>query len=53
MVKPKRCARLFGKQLNCDIDMDEKLSRQEWANCLSKDKFNCKPCFKHSFHFQC
>lgn len=38
MVKPKRCARSFGKY--CDVDNDERMSRQEWANCLSKDSVN-------------
>lgn len=38
-MKPKRCARLFGKQLNCDSDFNEKLSRLEWANCLTKERF--------------
>ncbi|XP_037034678.1 SPARC-related modular calcium-binding protein 1 isoform X2 [Bradysia coprophila] len=38
VVKPKRCARAFGKF--CDIDHDERLSRQEWSNCLSKDGIN-------------
>lgn len=38
VVKPKRCARSFGKF--CDIDNDERLSRKEWANCLSKDGNN-------------
>ncbi|XP_031620477.1 SPARC-related modular calcium-binding protein 1 isoform X2 [Contarinia nasturtii] len=38
-VKPKRCARLFGKQLSCDSDFDEKLSRQEWLNCLTREKY--------------
>lgn len=37
-IKPKRCARTFGKY--CDIDVDDRLSRQEWANCLSKDVVN-------------
>lgn len=37
-VKPKRCARTFGKF--CDIDNDDRLSRQEWINCLSKDGVN-------------
>lgn len=37
-VKPKRCARSFGKY--CDNDLDDRLSRQEWAACLSKDGVN-------------
>lgn len=37
-MKPKRCARTFGKA--CDIDHDERLSRQEWSKCLSKDGLN-------------
>lgn len=49
VVKPKRCARLFGKQLNCDIDFDEKLSRQEWMNCLNKDRFIGKRFIKSLF----
>ncbi|XP_053674254.1 SPARC-related modular calcium-binding protein 2 [Anopheles nili] len=35
VVKPKRCGRSFGK--NCDADQDERLSRNEWYNCLAKD----------------
>ncbi|XP_075169937.1 SPARC related modular calcium binding-like protein magu isoform X2 [Haematobia irritans] len=37
-VKPKRCGRAFGKF--CDVDNDERLSRTEWSNCLSKDGVN-------------
>lgn len=43
VVKPKRCARAFGKF--CDIDHDERLSRTEWGNCLSKDAINRGPSF--------
>ncbi|XP_058122001.1 SPARC-related modular calcium-binding protein 2 [Anopheles ziemanni] len=35
VVKPKRCGRSFGK--NCDADQDDRLSRNEWYNCLAKD----------------
>uniref|UniRef100_A0AAG5D5G3 SPARC-related modular calcium-binding protein 2 n=1 Tax=Anopheles atroparvus TaxID=41427 RepID=A0AAG5D5G3_ANOAO len=35
VVKPKRCGRSFGK--SCDADQDERLSRNEWYNCLAKD----------------
>ena len=38
VVKPKRCGRAFGK--SCDKDLDERLSRQEWSNCLSKENLN-------------
>lgn len=34
-IKPRRCSRGFGKF--CDVDHDERLTRQEWSNCLSKD----------------
>lgn len=47
-MKPKRCARLFGKQLNCDADFNEKLSRLEWANCLTKERFIGE--LKHMLH---
>lgn len=42
VIKPKRCARLFGKQLYCDTDKDEQLSRQEWTNCFNNEKLNRK-----------
>lgn len=42
VIKPKRCARLFGKQLYCDTDKDEQLSRQEWINCFNNEKLNRK-----------
>ncbi|XP_055702238.1 SPARC-related modular calcium-binding protein 2 isoform X2 [Phlebotomus papatasi] len=38
IVKPKRCARAFGKF--CDEDLDEKLSKSEWSNCFTKDTSN-------------
>ncbi|GAB0099710.1 SPARC-related modular calcium-binding protein 2 [Sergentomyia squamirostris] len=38
IVKPKRCARVFGKF--CDEDHDEKLSRNEWSGCFIKDTSN-------------
>ncbi|XP_055859265.1 SPARC-related modular calcium-binding protein 2 isoform X3 [Episyrphus balteatus] len=37
-VKPRRCSRGFGKF--CDVDDDDKLSRLEWSNCISKDGIN-------------
>lgn len=37
-VKPKRCARTFGKF--CDGDNDDRLSPHEWTNCLSRDGVN-------------
>lgn len=37
-VKPKRCARTFGKF--CDSDNDDRLSQSEWTNCLSRDGAN-------------
>ncbi|XP_055374150.1 SPARC-related modular calcium-binding protein 1 [Condylostylus longicornis] len=38
VIKPKRCARLFGKY--CDVDTDESLTRAEWSNCLTRDGIN-------------
>uniref|UniRef100_A0A1B0CF88 Sparc-related modular calcium-binding protein 2 n=1 Tax=Lutzomyia longipalpis TaxID=7200 RepID=A0A1B0CF88_LUTLO len=38
IVKPKRCARVFGKF--CDEDNDEKLSNSEWTYCFTKDTSN-------------
>ncbi|XP_023315420.1 SPARC-related modular calcium-binding protein 1 isoform X3 [Trichogramma pretiosum] len=35
VVRPKKCARTFAR--SCDLDRDLKLSRQEWAACLSND----------------
>lgn len=34
-VKPKRCAKSFAKE--CDINRDQFISSQEWANCLTRD----------------
>lgn len=34
-VKPKRCAKNFPR--SCDVDKDQIISRQEWADCLSRD----------------
>lgn len=34
-MKPKRCARAFGKF--CDTDHDDQLSHQEWNVCLSRE----------------
>lgn len=34
-VRPKKCARTFTR--TCDLNRDSKLSRQEWAACLSND----------------
>ncbi|XP_059617873.1 SPARC-related modular calcium-binding protein 1 isoform X2 [Phlebotomus argentipes] len=38
IVKPKRCARAFGKF--CDEDHNEKLSKSEWSSCFTKDTSN-------------
>jgi len=38
VIKPKRCARLFGKY--CDVDIDESLTKAEWGNCLTRDGIN-------------
>lgn len=38
VVKPKRCSRAFGKF--CDIDTDERLTKQEWSNCFTKEPVN-------------
>ncbi|KAI4470178.1 secreted modular calcium-binding protein [Holotrichia oblita] len=34
-VKPKRCAKTFSKA--CDVNEDEFIGRQEWADCLTRD----------------
>lgn len=34
-VKPKRCAKSFAKA--CDMNRDQFISNQEWADCLSRD----------------
>ncbi|XP_074035081.1 SPARC related modular calcium binding-like protein magu isoform X2 [Leptinotarsa decemlineata] len=34
-VKPKKCARNFPR--SCDIDRDDRISLQEWGNCLTRD----------------
>ncbi|XP_037920835.1 LOW QUALITY PROTEIN: SPARC-related modular calcium-binding protein 1 [Hermetia illucens] len=41
VIKPKRCARSFGKF--CDKDQDERLSKSEWVRCLSKDGVSRAP----------
>lgn len=35
IIKPKRCARSFGK--NCDEDNDERLTLSEWNSCFTTD----------------
>lgn len=35
VVKPKRCSRMFTAM--CDMDADERISREEWAACLGHD----------------
>lgn len=35
VVKPKRCAKTFTKL--CDLDNDQRISREEWASCLGLD----------------
>ncbi|XP_025832447.1 SPARC-related modular calcium-binding protein 1 isoform X2 [Agrilus planipennis] len=34
-VKPKRCAKSFAKA--CDMNRDQQIERQEWADCLTRD----------------
>lgn len=34
-VRPKRCAKSFAKA--CDMNVDQFISRQEWAECLTRD----------------
>ncbi|KAJ8934664.1 hypothetical protein NQ314_013230 [Rhamnusium bicolor] len=34
-VKPKRCAKNFPR--SCDVDGDQLISLQEWAECLTRD----------------
>ncbi|XP_022908370.1 SPARC-related modular calcium-binding protein 2 isoform X2 [Onthophagus taurus] len=34
-VKPKRCAKSFAKA--CDMNRDQLIGREEWADCLTKD----------------
>lgn len=34
-VKPKRCAKNFARA--CDVNTDTLISRQEWAECLTRD----------------
>ncbi|KDR07744.1 SPARC-related modular calcium-binding protein 1, partial [Zootermopsis nevadensis] len=34
-MKPKRCAKTFTKL--CDLDNDQRISREEWASCLGLD----------------
>lgn len=38
VVKPKRCSRAFGRF--CDLDTDERLTKQEWSNCFNKEPIN-------------
>ncbi|XP_026474227.1 SPARC-related modular calcium-binding protein 2-like [Ctenocephalides felis] len=38
IVKPRRCARTFGRA--CDLDHDDKLSKTEWEDCLSREGIN-------------
>ncbi|PNF28649.1 hypothetical protein B7P43_G08719 [Cryptotermes secundus] len=35
VVKPKRCAKTFTKL--CDMDSDQRISREEWVSCLGLD----------------
>lgn len=35
VVKPKRCVKTFTKM--CDMDNDQRISRQEWVSCLGLD----------------
>jgi hypothetical protein len=44
VVPPRRCARTFTR--TCDLNHDEKLSREEWTACLGVD-FNSE----YLFHF--
>ncbi|XP_023712551.1 SPARC-related modular calcium-binding protein 2 isoform X5 [Cryptotermes secundus] len=41
VVKPKRCAKTFTKL--CDMDSDQRISREEWVSCLGLD-FNRNDC---------
>ncbi|GFG37680.1 hypothetical protein Cfor_12164, partial [Coptotermes formosanus] len=41
VVKPKRCVKTFTKV--CDMDNDQRISREEWVSCLGLD-------FNLSFH---
>jgi hypothetical protein len=34
-VKPKRCAKTFTSL--CDMDSDQRISREEWLSCLGLD----------------
>lgn len=35
VVKPKRCVKTFTKI--CDLDSDQRISRDEWVSCLGLD----------------
>jgi Secreted protein acidic and rich in cysteine Ca binding region. len=35
VVKPKRCVKTFTKM--CDMDNDQRISRDEWVSCLGLD----------------
>lgn len=35
VVKPKRCSRAFGRF--CDLDSDERLTKQEWTSCFNRE----------------
>ncbi|XP_060520905.1 SPARC-related modular calcium-binding protein 2 isoform X2 [Cylas formicarius] len=35
VMKPKKCAKLFPK--SCDVDIDHAISLQEWTDCLPRD----------------
>lgn len=37
-VKPKRCSKSFARA--CDINLDQHISSQEWADCLTRDGMN-------------
>ncbi|XP_050299002.1 SPARC-related modular calcium-binding protein 1 isoform X2 [Anthonomus grandis grandis] len=39
-MKPKRCAKNFPKA--CDVDLDGKITLQEWQDCLSRDGSNLR-----------
>ncbi|XP_026474215.1 SPARC-related modular calcium-binding protein 1-like [Ctenocephalides felis] len=47
IVKPRRCARTFGRA--CDLDHDDKLSKTEWEDCLSREGINRKLNFIYSW----
>lgn len=41
-VKPKRCAKTFAKA--CDVNEDEFIGKQEWADCLTRDGIDGRCC---------